>query len=282
MLESDCTAVRWLFTKEKRNLKLPFLMLSLSSFDPKSCSSSEQPSWLRRQTKWMINRLLSVQVACRVEVHSTLLRHSTFQLQSCQDRHSETWPKLLHNQQAITHPHTQIHTHTHKHTQRPCYVQQWCITCRCILFNHVHNRAKRKSSPTQLVLETNPIDQFKHVLFKLYCHIHTNSLQTLPHSPPFPPPSHSWAKHRLVSCHQDEVVNTSCCILSSWAGLRRLFCSGWELDTTDLMPTCTTSSRLASLRCAHATQTSWLQNIYCSTVDYMMLWGGTCGLNWRY
>ena len=46
--------------------------------------------------------------------------------------------------------------------------------------------------------------------------------------------------------------------------------------------TCTTSSRLASLRCAHATQTSWLQNIYCSTVHYMMLWGGTHGRNRRF
>ena len=26
-----------------------------------------------------------------------------------------------------------------------------------------------------------------------------------------------------------------------------------------------------------STQTSWLQNIYCSTVHYMMLWGGTRG-----
>ena len=50
----------------------------------------------------------------------------------------------------------------------------------------------------------------------------------------------------------------------------------------DLTPTCTASSRLASLRCAHAMQTSWLQTTYCSTVDYMMLWGGTCGLNRRY
>ena len=64
---------------------------------------------------------------------------------------------------------------------------------------------------------------------------------------------------------------------TNWTGQSRLFCSGWELGTTDLTPTCTTSSRLASLRCAHATQTSWLQNIYCSTVDYMMLWGGTHG-----
>ena len=53
-------------------------------------------------------------------------------------------------------------------------------------------------------------------------------------------------------------------------------------DTTDLTPTCTKSSRLASLRCAHATQTSWLQNIFCSTVDYMMLWGRTHGRNRRY
>ena len=36
----------------------------------------------------------------------------------------------------------------------------------------------------------------------------------------------------------------------------------------------TASSRLASLRCAHATQTFWLQNIYCSTASYMMLWDG--------
>ena len=36
---------------------------------------------------------------------------------------------------------------------------------------------------------------------------------------------------------------------------------------------------LVSLRCAHATQTSWLQNIYCSTATYTMLWGGTCGQN---
>ena len=33
------------------------------------------------------------------------------------------------------------------------------------------------------------------------------------------------------------------------------------------------------MRCAHAMQTSWLQNTYCSTVDCMMLWGGTCGQN---
>ena len=30
---------------------------------------------------------------------------------------------------------------------------------------------------------------------------------------------------------------------------------------------------------ARTTQTSWLQNIYCSTANYMMLWGGTCGQN---
>ena len=42
----------------------------------------------------------------------------------------------------------------------------------------------------------------------------------------------------------------------NWTGQSRLFCSGWDLDTTDLTPTCTTNSRLASLRCAHATQTS--------------------------
>ena len=68
---------------------------------------------------------------------------------------------------------------------------------------------------------------------------------------------------------------------TNWTGQSRLFCSGWELDTTDLTPTCTTNSRLASLRCAHATQTSWLQNTYCSIVHYMMLWGGTHGRNRR-
>ena len=36
------------------------------------------------------------------------------------------------------------------------------------------------------------------------------------------------------------------------------------------------------LRCAHAMQTSWLQNTYCSTIDSTMLWGGACGLNRRY
>ena len=41
-------------------------------------------------------------------------------------------------------------------------------------------------------------------------------------------------------------------------------------------------SRLASLRCAHATQTSWLQNIYCSIVHYVMLWGGTHDRNRRF
>ena len=66
---------------------------------------------------------------------------------------------------------------------------------------------------------------------------------------------------------------------TNWTGQSKLFCSGWELDNTDLMPQCTTNSRLASLRCAHATQTSWLQNISCSIVHYMMLWGGTHGQN---
>ena len=47
---------------------------------------------------------------------------------------------------------------------------------------------------------------------------------------------------------------------TNWIGQSRLFCSQ-ELGTRDLMPTCTTSSRLKSLRCAHATQTSWRQNI---------------------
>ena len=69
---------------------------------------------------------------------------------------------------------------------------------------------------------------------------------------------------------------------TNWTDQNRLFCSGWELHTTDLMPTCTTSSRLASLRCAHATQTSWLQNTYCCTANYMMLWGGTCGQTRHY
>ena len=67
-------------------------------------------------------------------------------------------------------------------------------------------------------------------------------------------------------------TTTSQTASTNWTDQSRLFCSGWELDTTDLTPTCTTSSRLASLRCAHATQTSWLQNTYCSTVDCMMLW----------
>ena len=86
------------------------------------------------------------------------------------------------------------------------------------------------------------------------------------------------------SCSTQTITNQT---PTNWIGQSRLFCSGWELDTTDLMPTCTRSSRLASLRCAHARQTSWLQNIYCSTVDYstvdyMMLGCGTCGLNRRY
>ena len=72
-------------------------------------------------------------------------------------------------------------------------------------------------------------------------------------------------------------ITTSQTASTNWTGQSRLFCSGWELGTTDLTPTCTASSRLASLWCAHATQTSWLQNIYCSTVDYMMLWGRTQG-----
>ena len=74
-------------------------------------------------------------------------------------------------------------------------------------------------------------------------------------------------------------TTTSQIATTNWTGQSRLFCSGWELDTTDLTPTCTTNSRLASLRCAHAMQTSWLQNIYCSIVHYMMLWGGTHGRN---
>ena len=69
---------------------------------------------------------------------------------------------------------------------------------------------------------------------------------------------------------------------TNWTGQSRLFCSGRELDTTNLTPTYTTSSRLSSLRCVHAMQTSWLQNIYCSAVDYMMLWGVTHGRNRRY
>ena len=68
---------------------------------------------------------------------------------------------------------------------------------------------------------------------------------------------------------------------TNWTDHNRFFCSAWELDSTDLMPTCTSSS-MASLRCAHAMQTSWLQNTCCSTVDSMMLWGGTCDLNRRY
>ena len=77
-------------------------------------------------------------------------------------------------------------------------------------------------------------------------------------------------------------TTTSQTAYTNWTDKNRLFCSGWEQDTTDLMPTYTTSSKLASLRCAHAMQTSWQQNTYCSTVNCMMLWGGTCGLNQRY
>ena len=77
-------------------------------------------------------------------------------------------------------------------------------------------------------------------------------------------------------------TTTSQTASTNWTGQSRLFCSGWELDTANLMPTCTTNSRLASLRCAHATQTSWLQKIYCNIVHYMMLWGGTHGRNRRF
>ena len=76
-------------------------------------------------------------------------------------------------------------------------------------------------------------------------------------------------------------TTTSQTASTNWTGQSRLFCSGWELDTTDLTPTCTTNSRLASLRCAHAMQTSWLQDIYCSIVHYMMLWGRIHGRNRR-
>ena len=53
---------------------------------------------------------------------------------------------------------------------------------------------------------------------------------------------------------------TSQATSTNWTGQSGLFYSGWELGTTDLMPTYT-RSRLASLRCAHAMQTSWLQNV---------------------
>ena len=62
---------------------------------------------------------------------------------------------------------------------------------------------------------------------------------------------------------------------TNWTGQSRSFCSGWEMGITDLMPTCAASSRLASLRCAHA----WPQNIYHSTANYLMHWGGTYGQN---
>ena len=68
---------------------------------------------------------------------------------------------------------------------------------------------------------------------------------------------------------------------TNWTDQSRLFCSGWELGTTGLMPICT-SSRLTNPRCVQAMQTSWLQNIYCSTVNYMMLCGWACGQNWHY
>ena len=73
-------------------------------------------------------------------------------------------------------------------------------------------------------------------------------------------------------------TTTSQTASTNWTDQNMLFCSGRELDTTDLTPTCT-SSRLASLRCVQATQTSLLQNTYSSIVDCMMLWGGTRGLN---
>ena len=77
-------------------------------------------------------------------------------------------------------------------------------------------------------------------------------------------------------------TTTSQTASTNWTGQSRLFCSGWELDSTDLTPTYTTSSRKASLKCAHATQISRLQNIFCNTIHYMRLWGGTCGLNRHY
>ena len=54
---------------------------------------------------------------------------------------------------------------------------------------------------------------------------------------------------------------------TNWTDQSRSLCSGWELGTTDLMPTCSAGSRLVSLSCAHATQASWLQNMYYSTAN---------------
>ena len=94
-----------------------------------------------------------------------------------------------------------------------------------------------------------------------------------PTSPPPPPPS----KKNGSSNTQTLTSQTT---PTNWTDWSRLFCSSGELGTTDLMPTCTTHSRLVSLRCAHAMKTSWLQNIYCcSTANYMMLWGRTWGQN---
>ena len=44
------------------------------------------------------------------------------------------------------------------------------------------------------------------------------------------------------------------------------------------MPSCTASSKSVSLRCAHATQTSWLQNICLSAANHETFWGRTCAL----
>ena len=72
---------------------------------------------------------------------------------------------------------------------------------------------------------------------------------------------------------------TSLATSTNWTDQSRLFCSGWELGATDSLPTWTASSRFVSLRCAHTMQTSWLQNTYYSTANYMMLWGKTRGQN---
>ena len=74
-------------------------------------------------------------------------------------------------------------------------------------------------------------------------------------------------------------TSTSLTASTNWTDQSRLFCSGWELGTTDLMPTVQQVHTLASLRCVHATLT-WPQNIYYITANHMMLWGGTCGQNW--
>ena len=85
---------------------------------------------------------------------------------------------------------------------------------------------------------------------------------------PMKRPSSKLSPRKNRSCNTQTI--TSQTVSTNWTGQNRLFCSGWELGTTDLTAIYTTSSRLASLRCACAMQTLWLQNTYCSTVDCMI------------